>query len=248
MAIYRRVVDCESKELEAALTDCYADGAFSIEERDLPDGRLRLLVYFQEPVPGALPVDESIDWQSISEQPWKAIGIGERLWLAPPWVEEDAPPGRMRLNYIRGQACGTGGHGATQACLAAMDNYLKPGESFLDVGCGSGILSVAADLLSAELIVGCDIDHPSVVLASQTCAAPLFTGSTKSVRSESFDVVAANVNATVLGYIGEDLTRILRSGGRLIAGGFKTSEAPALPIPEIDRFAIDGWCATVHRR
>lgn len=247
MPIFRRVVETTQDHLEEALAACYAEDAFSIEEQDLPDGRVRLLVYFYDEVEGATAVDESVDWQSVSEQPWTAIEIGDRLWLAPPWLDEDPPAGRLRLNYIRGQACGTGGHAATQLCLRAMDGYLKPGMSFLDVGAGSGILCVAADLLDADRIIGCDIDHYSVTVAAPTCSAPLFTGSLRSVRTGSFDFIAANVNATVLGYLAEELARVVRPGGWIVGSGFKAEEEPKLPFNAIDRLDQDGWRAVVYR-
>lgn len=243
MPTYRRTLDCASTDLELALAECYARGAFSIEEQDLPGGRTRLLAYYYEPVEGAEPVDESIDWQSVSEQPWLPLELGERLWLAPPWVTDDPPPGRIRLNYLRGQACGTGGHAATQVCLEAMDKYLRPGASFLDVGVGSGILSIAASLLGAGFIAGCDIDLPSVEIARENCPAPMFVGSARSIRDASFDVIAANINATMLETIGDDLQRILAPGGILIGGGFRSAENPRLPLRAIERFERDGWSA-----
>lgn len=246
MATYRRIVECASRELESALTECYARGAFSIEEQDLPGGRVRLLVYFQEQVEGAEPVDESIDWQSVSEQPWLPVELGDRLWLAPPWIAHDPPNGRLRLDYLRGQACGTGGHAATQVCLEAIDKYLKPGASFLDVGVGSGILSIAAGLLGAGLIVGCDIDQPSVEIARENCPAPMFAGSVRSIRGASFDLIAANINATMLETIGEELRRVLKPGGHLIGGGFRSDETPRLPLRMVERFERDGWSALVY--
>jgi ribosomal protein L11 methyltransferase len=243
VAVFRLAVECDARDVEIALAGCYARGAFSIEEQDLPGGRVRLLAYFGEPVDGAEPVDESIDWQSVSEQPWVPVELGERLWLAPPWLEGDAPPGRVRLDYLRGQACGTGGHAATQVCLEAIDKYLRPGDSFLDVGVGSGILSIAAARLGAGRIAGCDIDFPSAEIARANCAAPIFVGSVRSVRDASFDLVAANINATTLETIGGDLRRILKPGGILIGGGFRADETPRLPLLTRQRFDRDGWSA-----
>jgi ribosomal protein L11 methyltransferase len=248
MPTYRRTVECPAEDLELTLAECYGAGAFSIEEQDLPGGRIRLLVYFLEPVSGAEAVDESIDWQSVSEQPWQAIEIGQRLWLAPPWLDEDPPRGRLRLNYLRGQACGTGAHGATQLCLRAMDSYLRAGMRYLDVGAGSGILCVAADLLDADPIVGCDIDHPSVVIAAANSPHEFFTGSVRSVRDESFDFVTANVNATVANYLAADLARITRPGGCVVVSGFKSEEHVALPLPLVEKLEQQGWAALVFRK
>ncbi len=246
MAVYRQVVECAAADLELALADCYGRGAFSIEEQDLP-GRVRLLVYFHESVAGSEPVDESIDWQSVSEQPWLAVEIGRRLWLAPPWDTGKTPQGRVRLDYLRGQACGTGGHGATQVCLEAIDEYLQPGMSFLDVGTGSGILSIAAGLLGAATIVACDIDEPSVEIAQANCDAPMFVGSVRSIRDASFDLIAANINATMLDTIGGDLRRVLKPDAILLGGGFRIDEDPELPMRTLERFERDGWACAAYR-
>jgi ribosomal protein L11 methyltransferase len=242
------VVECAARDLELALADCYARGAFSIEEQDLPGDRVRVLAYFHEAVVGAEPVDESIDWQSVSEQPWLPLAQLERLWLAPPWISDDPPAGRVRLEYLRGQACGTGGHAATQVCLEAIDKHLKPGASFLDVGVGSGILSMAARLLGADRIVGCDIDLPSVEIARENCPEPMFIGSVRSVRDASIDLIAANINATMLETIGEDLRRVLRPGGILIGSGFRSDEIPRVPFRAIERLERGGWSAIVYAR
>ncbi len=248
MATYRQVRECAVEELEAVLAEGYGAGAFSVEEQDLPGGRVQLLIYFSEPGADREPVDESVDWQSISEQPWVATPIGDRLWLAPPWLDQDAPAGRRRLNYLRGQASGTGFHAATRVSLWAIDRYLQPEMSFLDVGTGSGILCLAADQLDGGRIVGCDIDHPSTVIAAANAPNAFFTGSVRSVRDASFDFVAANVNATVLSILAPELVRILRPGGLLAASGFRVEEDPALPLPVLDRLTIEGWSAIVYRK
>ncbi len=248
MAIYREVIECRSPEAELLLTPRYGAGAFSVEEQDLPDGRVRLLVYYYDPQPGAEPVDETVDWQSVSEQPWVPVELGERIWLAPPWLDAPTPAGRFRIDYLRGQACGTGFHAATQLCLAAMDRYLKPGDRFFDVGIGSGILSIAARKLGAATIIGCDIDHPSTVIAAANTGEPAFTGSARSMPDDAFDLIAANINATMVTNLADDLERVLKPGGYLIAGGFKTTEQPRVALPIADTLDLDGWRAIVYQR
>ena len=247
MAIYRQILECPARDLELVLADCYGRGAFSNEEQDLP-GAVRLLVYFHEPVDGSEQMDESIDWQSVSEQPWLPLELGTRIWLAPPWSTDDTPAGRVRLDYLRGQACGTGGHAATQVSLEALDRCLQPGISFLDVGIGSGILSIAARLLGAGAIAGCDIDLPSAEIAKQNCGEPVFAGSVRSVRNASFDLIAANINATMLETIGDELVRVVKPGGLLIGAGFRTDETPRMPFETVERLNRDGWSAIVFRR
>ena len=248
MAIYYEVRECLADEQELVLAEAYGAGAVGVEEQDLPGGRSRLLVYYHDPGPGRRPVDETIDWQSVSEQPWLPVTIGERLWLAPPWLDEDPPPGRLRLNYLRGQASGTGFHAATRVSLWAIERYLRPGMSFLDVGAGSGILCQAAELLDAGAIIGCDIDHPSTVIAAANAPNPFFTGSVRSIRDASFDLVVANVNATVVSLLAADLRRILVPGGWFIASGFRREETPRVELEPVERLELEGWSAVIYRR
>lgn len=106
------------------------------------------------------------------------------------WNREPTPPGRLRLEVNPGLAGGTERHLCTQMCLEAMERWVRPGDSLLDVGVGSGILSVAARLLGARYVAGCDIDAEALAVASETRAAGLFAGSADAVRSRSLDVAA----------------------------------------------------------
>src|ERR1700691_2629248 len=90
---------------------------------------------------------------------WPPLCVGERFYLVAPWhAAVQAPAGRMRLEIYPGMACGTGRHPATQLCLQAIERYVKPGAQVLDVGSGSGILSDAARLLGAGVVIACDVD------------------------------------------------------------------------------------------
>lgn len=245
--IYRQTIDCNPKEVEDILARCYMNGAFSVEEQDIPGGT-RLLVFYYDPVAGAEIVDESIDWQAISDQPWVPTEIGEKWWLVPPGHKGDTPDGRIRLEYLRGQAWGTGSHATSQCCLRAVEKYVRPEQVFVDIGIGSGILSIAARKLGAGNIAGCDIDHPSAVIAAENTGEAVYTGSARSIRDESADVVAANINAVMLTNLKEDLYRILKPGGYLIGSGFKVEETPDLGMKLVETFDQDGWRATVYSR
>lgn len=239
-------MDCAARDLEGALARWYAQGAIAVEELDRPGG-VRLLIYFDHSIEGAVPVDESIDWQAVSDKPWIPVEVGERFLLVPPNYEDPVPVGRVRLEYQRGQAWGTGSHATTQLCLEALERVLRPGDTFLDVGVGAGLLSMAARALGASRVAGCDIDAPSAAIAAKHTREPMFAGSTKSVRGGAFDVVTANVNATVLENLRDEWPRLLRAGGRLVGSGFKLGEEPALSLREDSRFERDGWLAIVYR-
>lgn len=148
-----------------------------------------------------------VDWVQQTQDAWPPVLVGEKFFLVAPWRTEPTPAGRFRLEINPGQQCGTGQHPCTQKCLAAMERIVKPGDSVLDVGSGSGILSIAAKLLGASRVVACDIDPE---------AALDFIGSVDAVRSNSFDVVVANINEEVIGSMLPDFERVARH--RILSG------------------------------
>lgn len=153
-----------------------------------------------------------VDWVQQTKDAWPPVEVGEKFFLVAPWRTEPTPPGRFRLEINPGQQCGTGQHPCTQKCLEAMERIVKPGDRVLDVGSGSGILSIAAKLLGASVIVACDID-PEASLD--------FVGSVDAVRDDSFDVVVANINEEVIGKMLSDFKRV---ANHQILSGFQDDE------------------------
>ncbi len=151
--------------------------------------RAALLHEFAEWQPEIVDQPE-IDWVARTQDSFPPVLVGERFFLVPPWNSNPAPPGRFRLEINPGLACGTGWHPCTRLCLRALEQYVRPGARVLDVGTGSGILSVAAGLLGASLVVGCDIDPEAVFVARERLASPFFIGSADAVRAGSFDVLS----------------------------------------------------------
>lgn len=185
------------------------------------------------------------DYVQEFQQAWQPLALGAHLWLAPPWDSDPPPEGRIRIDYQPGMSCGSGAHVCTQLCLEALERELRPGDSFLDIGVGSGILLIAAQKLGAGLQAGCDIDHDSVICGALAAGvdAGLFTGSTRSVRSGSFDLVAANISAPATDILLPDLRRIARR--TIIVSGFREREVN----PDWGGVAAqrDGWaCITLH--
>lgn len=169
---------------------------------------------FGEPFPVA-----EVDWQQDFEARWPALEVGERFFVVPPWNQDPTPEGRFRLVINPADQCGTGQHPCTQACLVELERHLQPGASVLDVGSGSGILSIAAKMLGAGRVIACDID-PNTAKTGPLLASygvPLYIGGVESA-AEGFDLVVANISEAVLGPMLPELERV---GRRLILSGFQ---------------------------
>ena len=155
-----------------------------------------------------------IDWVARTQESFPPLLVGEKFFVAAPWRTEPTPPGRIRLVINPGAQCGTGYHRCTQLCLEAMEKLIRPGDSVLDVGSGSGILSLAAKLLGAGRVVSCDIDPDAG--GPSGFNLPFFIGSADAVRSGAFDVVVANINEDVIGPMRPDFERVARV--RILSG------------------------------
>ncbi len=186
--------------------------------------------------------EAEIDYEGRARESFPALEIGSKFFLVPPWSEAATPEGRLRLVVEPGMACGTGWHPCTQLCLKAMEELVSPGASFLDVGCGSGILSEAARLLGAGRIAACDVDEEAAGIAREKFGIDVFVGTIEAVKEGSFDVLAANISAEVAGAIAGRAVRVARA---VILSGFEEWEAPMLPFEAKLRRGVEGWCAVV---
>jgi ribosomal protein L11 methyltransferase len=170
--------------------------------------------------------EDARDWQMVSHENWDPVLAGERFFIVPPWLDHATPLGRMRLVIDSGIAFGTGRHESTQLVIEALEKHLRPGQTVLDVGCGSGILSMAAAMLGAGQVFSCDVNLLAVEEAKRHIASPVFLGSADSVRKAIADVVLANITTPVLENLAPELYRVLKPEGVLILSGFLEENPP----------------------
>jgi ribosomal protein L11 methyltransferase len=184
--------------------------------------------------------EDAIDWEQASRAGFPPLLIGSRFFLVPPWRDDPTPAGRLRLEINPGMACGTGWHPCTQLCLEAMERTRVGGATVVDVGSGSGILSEAVLLLGAARVIACDVDAQAIAIARERVKAPMFAGSLDAVNTNVADVIVANISASALEELAQDLERVRRPASTLILSGFRDGEAPEGFVAR-EILSKDGW-------
>lgn len=140
---------------------------------------------------GSLSVSKRLlqeeDWARNWQKYYQPFPVGERLYVVPEWMRGQAiPEGKIPLYLNPGLIFGTGSHGTTRLCLEGVERYVQPGDCVLDLGTGSGILSIAALLLGAKSAVGCDIDPKASRVAMENAG---YNGVSHAFRVETGNVV-----------------------------------------------------------
>ena len=178
-------------------------------------------------------VDEE-DWANNWKAFFKPINVGERLLVCPSW--EEVPQGNTRavLKIDPGMAFGTGTHHTTRMCLEMLEKSINKGDLVADLGCGSGILSIAACLLGARDAHGIDIDPVASRVAVENAELNGVSGENfivmngdilsdkefrMSVTNGEYDIVLANIVANVIIAFAPLFTSMMKEGGLLIASG-----------------------------
>jgi ribosomal protein L11 methyltransferase len=191
-----------------------------------------------------LRYEDDTDWEQATRDAWPAVPVGERFFLAPSWNTDPTPERRIRLEIHPGMACGTGWHPCTQLCLEALERYVRPGMTVLDVGSGSGILSDAARLLGAARVIGCDVDFDAVQIARQRVDVPMFAGSLAAVNANVADLIVANISSGVAEMLACEFGRVGRENSILILSGFEEDDLPD-GYPPRELLRRDGWACVV---
>lgn len=167
------------------------------------------------------------DWINNWKKYWHPVPIGKRLLIKPEWEQVEDAKGRAVLNLEPGLAFGTGSHPTTRLCLEMLEDYINPASTVLDVGCGSGILSIASLLLGAKSAFGVDIDKLAVKTALANAKKngfepPVFdavSGDLSENVSGKYSVIVANIVADVIMEFTPQAVELLKDGGVFITGG-----------------------------
>ncbi len=167
------------------------------------------------------------DWANNWKKYFKPLPVGENLLIRPTWETVEDAGGRAILSIDPGMAFGTGGHDTTRMVLEVIERMVSPETDVLDVGCGSGILSIASLLLGARSAVGVDIDALAVKMAVENGAVNGF-GPPKYVMRQGdlveeihgqFDLVVANIVADAIILLSKSIPAFLKTGGMYIVSG-----------------------------
>jgi len=234
--LYSIFVVCEPAEEDLLIAKAWEAGTTGIVEE--PGG---FRAFFEDDasiegiLSGELRQEPDLDWAQTTRDSFPALLLGRRFFLVPPWNDEPAPAGRLRLEINPGMACGTGWHPCTQMCLEALERYMRAGDCVLDVGSGSGILSEAARLLGAGTVIGCDIDAD---------VKPAFIGSADAMKTASAELLIANISADVVTELAVEFERVLKTGSIMILSGFTECEVPE-GLRIVERLQKDQWVCLV---
>ena len=256
-------LEVPAAEVELVVDRLFGLGATAVSEEEVSAG-VRLVADL-DPAAVRRLAEEGLDPQVVApradwDDGWRVHArtwrCGERVvvrpgWLAPgPLAEDD-----VEIVVDPGNAFGSGSHPTTRLCLAAVESHVRPGARVLDVGCGSGLLGVAAARLGAAHVEAIDVDPEALRVTAATAssngvAGRVHTSAAPLAELGSFDLVLANLLLPIVEDLGPELLERVAPGGRLVVSGLLAEQVPrallALGASEpVDRLDEEGWVALV---
>ncbi|MFQ5924321.1 MAG: 50S ribosomal protein L11 methyltransferase [Anaerolineales bacterium] len=225
----------ESVRVRAWLPD---DEALPDRRRQLDEGLWHLGQIQPFPIPEFKLVEEQ-PWEVAWKEHYQPLEIGERLQILPSWMKQERGT-RIPIYLQPGMAFGTGAHTTTRHCLEALELLVTQGASVADLGCGSGILAIAAALLGASEVAALDTDQQAVQLARKNVLRNQLAERVRVVHGSiaelegasskgSFELIVANIRASVLeDFIQTGTSHHLTSGGRVVMSGILEDQLDSL--------------------
>lgn len=211
---------------------------------------------------------EDANWMEAWKQHYHPIEVGKKILILPAWIDPPSDGDRIVIQIDPGMAFGTGAHPTTQLCLEWLERLIKPGSSVIDVGCGSGILSIAAAKLGADRVLALDVDEKAVELAKESAVLnhvgnriDIVTGSVKEILDGIYSIthapiVVANIlSRTLIKLLTQGLGNLISRDGRLMLSGIlEENEEDILDVlDELNlqveqRIAMQDWVALVVKK
>jgi ribosomal protein L11 methyltransferase len=224
--------------------------------------QLRELGYSVEPGEIDLRRIEYKDWSEEWKKSFKPILVTDEIVILPEWDRSDFP-GKIVVHIKPGMAFGTGDHATTQLCIRALAKFVKAGDRLIDVGCGSGILSILSVKLGGSFALGLDIDQDAVNNAEENLAlnevenaVEIRQGTANAgIPPKSFDLAVANINRIEIVESYNKIEPLVKAGGTLIFSGILDGEEGYMvdffkrqKLNDIEITRQDEWVCFVGRK
>ncbi len=166
------------------------------------------------------------DWENSWKKYYKPKKVGKKIVVKPSWESYTAAEEEIIIELDPGMAFGTGTHETTMLCLQNLEKYVQTDSTVFDIGCGSGILSIAAAKLGASKVIGVDIDDVAVMTSQKNVLenhvediVEIKKGNLMDVVDEKADVIVSNIIAEIIIEMAADVTYFLKEDGVFIASG-----------------------------
>lgn len=170
-------------------------------------------------------VDEE-DWANEWKNYYKPTKIGEKIVVKPTWEDYEAKDTDLIIELDPGMAFGTGTHETTSMCIRELEKYVKPESKVFDIGCGSGILAIAAAKLGAKDVLAVDLDEVAVKVSKENIELNKVEGSVNALHGnlmevvkDKADIVVANIIADIIKILAKDIKQFMKDDAVFISSG-----------------------------
>lgn len=201
------------------------------------------------------------EWATAWKKYYKPVKISEKVTVVPTWEQYEAAKDEIVVELDPGMAFGTGTHPTTRMCIQAIEKVLKPGDRMIDVGCGSGVLAIAAAKLGASQVTALDLDEVAVnstrfnvTLNKVEDVVRVSQNNLLEGVTETADVITANLLAEIIARLPGDARRLTKPGGFFIASGIIQAKARQIEdqlvahgFTIVERLEIQDWVALIAK-